>query len=432
MATIAAPLAAPQTVHLNAMSSDLRFMLSEADVPEQLQWRISQLGYKAAATFAVWGDDRAAVRAAIAADVLDPSDAALNAAQQTAARTLGNYILSAWIVASQRSVEQARLTTESKLLRLPTIMSRTTLTALRQRYQDEFGRVPDTIWPCAALIEHRMEEIEDGDIVATPLGEIIAVDRCADETTTISEVGSSVKVRKSPKAIAPPATTEEFRCRFRTLAISYVLASYKHSSRLWLRTATMANWQIFVEYVLSDEVGNYALDTEGISIRASWSTTLSYEFQMRKLICRKIQFDMMDFATAMREAMQDLTIKERYFITPTAYLSAAKKTNNSTALTTNLAASPGGQIKGLGKGGQLSRKQKRAIDSSTAASSVTKSSKGKAKGKGKGKARKTPDGRVICIAFNTSAGCSYPNCKFVHVCSTCFAEAHNCLACSGA
>jgi hypothetical protein len=194
----------------------------------------------------------------------------------------------------------------------------------------------------------------------------------------------------------------------------------------------MANWQIFVEYVLSDEVGNYALDTEGISIRASWSTTLSYEFQMRKLICRKIQFDMMDFATAMREAMQDLTIKERYFITPTAYLSAAKKTNNSTALTTNLAASPGGQIKGLGKGGQLSRKQKRAIDSSTAASSVTKSSKGKAKGKGKGKARKTPDGRVICIAFNTSAGCSYPNCKFVHVCSTCFAEAHNCLACSGA
>ena len=425
LAGLAVPLTAPELLHLNAMTSDLRFMLSEADVPEQIQWRISQCGYKNVSTFSVWSDDKPSVRLSIAADILDPAEVGLTAPQQSAARAQVNYILSAWIVASQRSAEQTRLTTEAKLLRLPTILSRTTLVALRVRFEAEHGRVPDTIFPCAALIERRMDEIEEGDISAPHLTEVIAVDLCADETTTIQEIGTSVRIRKAPKAIAAPATTEEYRNRVRTMAISYVLARYKHSSRLWLRTATLNTWNTFVEYILSDEVGCYALDTEGISVKASWATTLNYEYQIRKLAFRKIQYEQLDFAAALTAAMADLTCKERYFITPTAYIAAASKKVGGGGLAQQVIPSIVKDGKGRGKNGALSRTQK------AQAAGVAKAAKPKGKGKGKGKG-KTPDGRILCKAYNTLAGCSFTNCKFVHCCSSCLSADHIAANCTAA
>ena len=427
LASLALPLTVPELAHLDTMTSDLRFLLAEADVPDQVQWRISQCGYKNISTFSVWGDDKPAVRAAISADILNPIEDGLTPAQQSAARAQGNYILSAWIVASQRSAEQTRLSTEAKLLRLPTILTRTTLVALRVRYEGEYGRVPDTIFPCAALIERRMEEIEEGDITAPQLTEIIAVDLCADETTTIQEVGTSVKIRKAPKAIPAPATTEEYRNRVRTMAISYVLARYKHSSRLWLRTATLEVWNSFVNYILSDEVGCYSLDTEGISVKASWATTLSYEYQIRKLACRKMQYDQLDFAAALAAAMVDLTCKERYFITPTAYIAAASRASkgNISSSSPHVIPTISKDSKGRGKNGGLSRAQR------AQSSSSGKGSQGKQKGKGKGKGKgKTPDGRILCKAYNTAAGCTFQNCKYIHCCSICFSTDVNHIAIS--
>ena len=104
---------------------------------------------------------------------------------------------------------------------------------------------------------------------AQPLSEMISIELSSDETTTLQEFGPNVKVRQTPEAIALPDTTEEFRNRYKTLAFSYILASYKHSTRQWLRTATMDVWLAFTEYILSDEIALYKLDTRGVNIKAS-------------------------------------------------------------------------------------------------------------------------------------------------------------------
>ena len=81
--------------------------------------------------------------------------------------------------------------------------------------------------------------------------------------------------------------------------------------------------------------------------------------------------------------------------------------------------------KGRGKNGGLSRAQR------AQSSSSGKGSQGKQKGKGKGKGKgKTPDGRILCKAYNTAAGCTFQNCKYVHCCSICFSTDVNHIAIS--
>ena len=170
-------------------------------------------------------------------------------------------------------------------------------------------RVSDKIYPCASLLEKRMKEVEEGGITAPPLTEVISIENSDDEQIQLSDNGSCFRIRKAPEAIPP--------------SIAYTIVGYKHSSRLWLRTSTHDVWLNYTDYLLSDQVASYNLDTDGCSIKAAWKTVLEYDMGMRKLACRKITFDGQDFKTAIEFAMNDLQCRERYFVTPTALINAS-------------------------------------------------------------------------------------------------------------
>ena len=61
-------LSALKRVQRDRMSSDLRFILSEFEIPDRIQLRAVELGYKSLVLDAVLGDDRLAVHALIATD----------------------------------------------------------------------------------------------------------------------------------------------------------------------------------------------------------------------------------------------------------------------------------------------------------------------------------------------------------------------------
>ena len=65
---MATALSAQERVLLDSMSSDLRFVLSEFEIPDRIQLRAVELGYKSLVLYAVLGDDRPAVHALIATD----------------------------------------------------------------------------------------------------------------------------------------------------------------------------------------------------------------------------------------------------------------------------------------------------------------------------------------------------------------------------
>ena len=429
-----------ESIELGRIASDLLFLLSEHDVPLRIQLRLGELGYRNLQIFSVWADDRAGIRRAFSDNVLNEAEAGLTAVQVGAVRLHANQTLAAWMTASLRSQEEVRLATDAKLLRLPTLLTRPALIALRQRFEQAHGRVPDSVFPCAAMLEKRLEEVEEGSYSAQPLTDVISVEQSGDEYTTIQEVGASVKVRRAPKAIAQPQTTEELRSRFETMGISYVIASYKHANRLWIRAATMAVWLDYVKYLLSDKIANFQLDQEGISIRASWTTVLGYDLAMRKLVVRKVLYDGFDFEAALNFAKEDLSCKEQYFITPTAMLAASRRTAPSPLplLAGSVAPSKGKGKGGEGKGSAKKRKlEARAQWWNDNPDGGPKGKGGKGSGKGKGGKggklgpfKKTPDGRLICRFFNAEQGCTRgAECGYVNVCSKCFSPEHGEVAC---
>ena len=363
--------------------------------------------------FSVFADDRAALRTIIRTEIVNPAEAGLTAAQSSSASLIVNQLVASWMAATQKTAEDVRVTADAKALRLPAMISRTHLIALRKRFETDNGRVPDSIFPCAALLEKRFEEIEEGILTAQPLSEIISVELSVDEHTEI-DLGSNVRVRKAPKAIALPNTTEEFRNRMKTLAISFVLASYKHGSRVWLKTATMRCFAEYTDYILSDQVALFHLDQEGVSVHASRQTVLIYEHAMRKATCRSVLYDSLDFETALKAAQRDLNIKERFFISPTAILSANGKRR------------PAAAIAGVPPIPVISNKRRKAAErvarnkSGSSKGPPSSGSGGKGKGKSKSENPKTPDGRLICGFYNKAAGCKKEGCTWVHVCSRCY------------
>ena len=419
-------LSVAERTELEKISSDLRFLLNEYEVPEKWQLLLLARGYSTLTTFGVVADDRPGLRLALAQDFdLNGAEANLSDAQKSTVRNTTTRILAAWLAASQRVSDEVRQTSDQRLLRLPTTVSRTHLIAMRQKFEAEHGRISDSVWPCPSLIERRLDEVEEGSFSADLLTEVVSVEKANDEQVVIHDIGVNVRVRKHCKNINQPTTTEELRNRMKTLAITFVLASYRHSSRLWLRTATLPVFLRYTEYLLSDQCALFHMDEQGLSIQATWETVLGYDLAMRKAICRSVLYQGMDFEAAMVIAMDDLTCRTRYFITPTALLSS-----RSSSSTGRVAVMPG-VVKPPDAPAVMSNKQKRQAERITMLKELkaAKFAKGKGKGKEKGKATsnaalKTPDGRLICRFFNEASGCSRSGCSYVHCCSKCYLATH--------
>jgi hypothetical protein len=428
--TVDSALTAAEAATLATMSSDLAFILGENDVPLKLQVAIGSMGFKTLTLFAVMADDRAGIRANCATVLnLNHAEAHLTPAHVAKAILHTAQVCASWHSAMNRFTEAEKVAADSRAQRLPMIVPRALLISMRKKYELTNGKVNESTWPCASLIEKVLEEVEEGSFSALSLTEVISADKGSEDLMPILDLSQALKVRKMPKAIALPLTTEEFRTRMKTLAITYVLASYKHASRLWLKTSTMALWLEFTEHVLGDTVARYATQVEGQAVRASWETVLSYELNMRKLACKRVLYQDEDIATAVRFAMKDLETKEQWFITPTAFALSRPGAR---------AMPPAGQQAPTTSPGNEANKRKRE------AWSERKDRRAEAKGGGKGKKGakglgkkeqaaayadlKTPEGRSICRNYQTDACTFKDKCRFVHVCSICYGE-HPAAAC---
>ena len=418
IASFAVPLTVAEDGVLATMDSDLQFLLSEFEVPVRIQLVLATLGSKSIPTFAVMADDRPGMRTSIAADLIDAAEANLAAPQASVARSVTTALLAAWMSAEQKVSAKIKLAAEGNSLRLPALLSRPAIVALRQKYETAHGRVNDCIWPCISFVEKRLEEAEEGTCTAPPLSEVISLDRAQDDHGVLSEVGINVRVRKAVKDIPLPASTEEFRSRMKTLGISYVLAGYKHGNRLWLKTATLQVFLDYTDHMLSDEVAGFALDQDGLSVVASWTTVMGYELAIRKAACRAILYEGKDFATALHDAMKDQAVKGRYFIAPTAILAAASGSRSLRTPTLPTVQVKSG--KGDSKQPEISMK-KRKWEARKAEKLASKGKGGKS-GKSSGKGVKTPDGRFVCPHSSSLAGCKKDNCNYVHLCNLCLGE----------
>jgi hypothetical protein len=423
-----------QLAQVRNLGADLQFVLNEAEVPPRLQHRLGELGYTTLQLLSVIGDDKASVRLFCKEQIpLNPAEQNLAPDKKAGAMLHTAQILASWQVASHRVTESEKIAAESRSQRLPVLLPKVTLVNLRRRYEATHGRILDAVFLCATSVEKVMEELEEGSWSALPLTDLISVEKSTDHLsfTEISSSAGAVKVRKAPKALPPPRNTEELRARMTTLAVLLGIAGLKHSTRLWLKTSTPELWHTYVEHTLGEKVANYHTHIQGAEQKPSWEIVLNYEYQIRKAACKKVLYEDLDLATALQQAMVDLEVKERYFITPLAVSAAFAAQGSSTgpnrsqssqwreeapARSSNMSAgSPKGK-KGDGKCKSKVRKE-----------DFKKAAKDRRQ---QGKNLKTPDGRLICLGFQQQT-CKYAsNCRYVHVCGKCHASDHGSNSCN--
>jgi hypothetical protein len=262
--------AAQETTHIQALSADLALILGEYELPLRLQTRISEEGYTQIYSFAMMAADRAGVLALAARSfLLNP--ALPDHAQDLVDRAEINSVrlLASWMAASARFEESNKLA--SRASDLPIVIPKAMLVALRKRFENLHSRVSDKIYPCAYMLEMRLEEVEEGTLTATPLEEVICAEQGADSYSSDALSVHGVRFRKAPKAIPVPTNGEELRARFKTLTVAFVIASFKQSSCPLAQDCHSRGLRGICGTPSQRTRGQLPTDREELSVKATWA-----------------------------------------------------------------------------------------------------------------------------------------------------------------
>jgi hypothetical protein len=403
MAALPALDAAETAATLRKISHDLSFLFADRGMAPGLQLLFARTGFLTMNLFTAVSDSRAELRLLLAEDYgLDPADGAITPLERITRRTQVAAVIDCWEAAKRRVDEKDKLAASQVASRVPTTLPKSEHLALRKRYENDFGAVPDKGYPCPTLIEKRFQELEEGEVTADTLTEVISrEDTVEDPLGAFFDTAGIVRVKRQGQKGSMPSGSEELRARVRMLGISFQLALLKHPNKPWLSTATPTLWLLHLDYILGEDV--FLMKFNGT--QPPWTLILAYELQVRKLAIKYIQFEDKDLATAMKDAAKDVECREKYFVSPfTCHL--------ATAWVAPAAPAPSSQRPPVNEGAERlskwSRKGKGGKEGGKA---------GKGMNKGKIQSR-TPDGRQICFKYNNGKTCD-GSCGMVHCCQYC-------------
>ncbi|CAK0885329.1 unnamed protein product, partial [Prorocentrum cordatum] len=272
------------------LAADLRFLLEEKEVSEELQDAMARWGYTTVNRFALLDDDRARVRALLARDFGLDTTAPPPAGPNN--RLAIVKVIDAWETACRRAEEERKQEAEAKSARLPKLIGKATHLSMRRAD----GALEDCIAPGAALVKQVMEMIEESNMEAIPLTQAVSFED-GDDTKmgAVVAVSGTMRWRCGRTEVGTPHDPEAFRKRMRTLAFPHVYARLRRPGRVAFQSATVALFTDYVKHLLGDHA-------RGL---------------VSKGHARLINFGK-PFGVALKDAMNDASLRGRHFVTPVA------------------------------------------------------------------------------------------------------------------
>ena len=400
-------------------NADLLFTLTESSVALPQQWRLISLGFCSIRRFSGIEDSRAAVRAALVTDLeLDPT--AVGQPGQTARLAL-SAVVTAWEAAKERISQETHLRAEARVLGVTRQVDATDRTAMRLAVELRFGKIPLHEAPSGDYISHKLEQLEENELIACPLDEVSSMTD-ADLSATVPGYDNSGRTqlfRKRAKG-SLPLTPEAFRTRLRVERNVWLYLATKFVNRPFLAGLTQAVWEEWTDYFLGSKVFLLEVmhaDGTKHSLNPPWNIILNHELECRKQAMIRVVENNINLNAALSLVIKDPELKELAFTSPIALAGRSGKGQQNGWANPKARSSPyggggkgnGAKGSGQGKGAQSGKGPGRGQSKGPG--------RGRGKGKGKGLAKGTPDGRQICFAYNSPEGCSTP-CPHdrLHVC----------------
>ena len=393
------------------VESDLAFLWDDTKVSLANQVAIATAGFSTMRIFVGLADTKADLRTVLGRDFnLDPqaNGAAADVRLQVAC------LLAAWDSASQMSVRESQLRTESKILGVTKAVTVPERVAMKRVYESVHGKLPVKEQPSSAYLSLKTEEVEADEPTASSLDEISSPDDIHMESTTSSSQDINGRVLVNRKRIkgSLPNGPEQFRMRLRIEASCWLYLAGKFTSKAWLQGLTPQLFQRYTDYFLGHKCNNMEVsDAVGnkVALKPPWAIVLGYELECRRYAFERVREDHEVLATALMDSIRNSELKECAFTSPIALMNKGNNKNlppPSTFADDSFAARP-------------TKSQRKALAKGKGKGKGMEKGKGAGKPGGKGSdglVSVTPDNRQICYNYSSPAGCSNPNCARVHCC----------------
>ena len=395
---------------ISLLEPDLHGILQVKEVPALIQARLSVARVRTVSRLSSMADDRAAVR---------------NFCRDTLNLSLVNDIVDVASVVDAWESSQVRITARNKseaeaaISSQPRAINKVELHDLVSKFEAlHGGKLEDKFTPAAVALEQVFEQVENGEFKNMALVQFVSREDAEAEVlgATIEKGTGTIKVKRGFGECQKPRSPEEFRTRIQVVGNTYLLAQLKYPQKAALKELQPVHFLRYLDLMLGEHVlGLKAKDKDGNTIATpEFSLMLAYDYQIRRQMVKLVNSGQ-TFAVALKAAMLDTTIKERYFITPNVYSQVASAYGRNTGGT-----------------GSTETPRSRTPDARNDSNDWRPKGKGKGKkGQGqKGKSRntylghqlhdKTPDGRQICWKWNSQKDrCRY-QCGRLHACQICY------------
>ncbi|CAE7216749.1 unnamed protein product [Symbiodinium natans] len=390
MATVEQQKALVQT-----LDPDLAGLLQTKDVSLKVQALVAQKKVKTISRLSAMADDRKGIRefcvktlgleASVGDDLVEIAS-----------------VVDAWESARSRVDARNKAEGEAVVDGLPKVVARTELAQLRDRFETAFYPLTEKFMPANATLEQVFDMVDNGEFVNMSLSEFASKENAAQEpvAAVIDRSTGAIKVKKGHIQVPMPTNAEELRVRLRVVAHSFVLSSLRYPHVAVLKGIAPSHFHNYADYLLGDFVlGLHARDsTGGIVSSPSFDLVVAYEYQLRKHVTKLLNAGQ-TLVAALETSMADPVLKERYFVTPSAFRLAELATVGNSR-----------------RERSRSRRVRRDLGLTRAFG------KGQSKGKFAALKRLTEDGQQICFAFNNPHEKCRGKCGRAHVCQLCLGK----------
>ena len=395
--------AAEEEQALKDLDTGLAFLFDQQKIPKDIQAMVSSLGYSDAGVFAELGSDVDAVRKIFKDDVgLDPDKGAKE-------RAMTARLVATWRSAQTRSELQLKREAEQRVGDLPRTIPKPVHIEMRRAFTRAHEDLPKKLTPAPVYIEGKISQMEDGELVAESLADVLTVRDVegSEETSLKLKNDGTVVFQKGKVTGTMPSTTEELRDKIRVMGIAWEFVRLKYTARPVFSDLDDHVWSRYLDWLLGEDVNGLVVSSvsAGVEIRPDWQTLLSFELEVRRKAFHDINLHGGSIRLRLQEAMKDSGLLTRYLITPTSMAAGARAAVQA----------QGWKRPSPGEDRPSSLPPPAALPDW-----------GKGKGKGKGK----PKGKGIpkCGPFQRGK-CKRQNCKFLHACWVCDSRDHGSQRC---
>jgi hypothetical protein len=428
------PLTAPEIEGgLDSLSSDLAYLLADSNLPDDVRARIGIIGYNSMAVFAKAGSSITEVRNWIKNDI------GLDVTHGIAQRTCQAQITTAWEAAGKRiehkQAEEAEVRASDGPI--PRSLQKATYVDLNRAFSKRHRELKDKETPAKAYVELRFEQIEDGELVAETLKDVIsreeatACDADPKQPLFAFKADGSIKVRNSKLSGELPTTPEDFRRKIRLLGVCWEFVKLKFPLNRTVADLSLGYWDTYLEWLLGEDVYGLKVqdDLGGTVYRPSWHLLLGFEFQIRRAAYKNVNNYGRPLAQALTDARNDTALAQKYFHGPMALAGGAAAAAHGTRTPSKGTGGGGGArpAEGVeapsasqGRGSQRpdNRRKRKSPPSAPPKPAATAAKKARTSWKSE-TTNKTDDGREKCFKYQRGQCTDSSKCGRLHLCTLC-------------